>query len=190
MILKCMGSFFHWHVRTKSPALLQESRIRKSPSRCSSASAPYAGESSGQGGKTGKLSKLLLGKQRAQLSQKNRSWFTDPEEGEIQGSTRSVFSYGNTCKLWIWVMPLTSRLIGPWYQAWLLMSSVLSFSSSSSSFFRESIPLLLPDTCQSRTQIRATPHIHTGQSTSLTTCHCMCRNLKRHAEKELMEWNL
>ena len=42
---------------------------------------------------------------------------------------------------------LTSLLKGPWYQAWLLRSSTLSFSSSSSSFLRASISLRPPNSC-------------------------------------------
>ena len=42
---------------------------------------------------------------------------------------------------------LTSLLTGPWYQAWLLRSSVLVLSSSSSSFFRASISLRPPNSC-------------------------------------------
>lgn len=38
----------------------------------------------------------------------------------------------------------TSLPRGPWYQAWLFRSSVLSFSSSSSSFFKTSISFCPP----------------------------------------------
>lgn len=44
------------------------------------------------------------------------------------------------------VMLSTSRLSDPWYHAWLLGSSVLSFSSSSSSFLRDSISFRPPNT--------------------------------------------
>jgi len=75
----------------------------------------------------------------------------------------------------------TSRPSGPWNHAWLVGSSVPSFSSSSSSFFNESMSLRPPNTCEA--VIRSvTLHVFSAPILDARNMGKACRKPQRASE--------
>lgn len=74
----------------------------------------------------------------------------------------------------------TSRLSSPWYHAWLLGSFVLSFSSSSSSFFSRSISLRPPNIYKKPQQLNKR-HSYIVSLSKL----CMIEALKGNKQRRL-----